>query len=168
MSSFIAKHPLDQQVVGAEPGILWWRVKFACGFLLILGVVLKYLFVSYPTMVHDYITQARVAAVLGGVVVLYHYHLLKQGFLQADPSARIMTSGGLFGLVRHPIYLGDMIMFLGLALLACNFLSIAVLAVGLIAVVKQASEEDAFLSRVYPAVYASWAPTTKRLIPGIY
>lgn len=168
MSSFVARYPLDRQAISEEPGIRWWRVKVACGFLLIMGVVLKYLSHAYPTLAHGYMTEARLAVVLGGMVVIYHYHLSRRGFLQADPSARIVTSGGLFGLVRHPMYLGDLIMYLGLTLLACNFLSITVLAVAILALVRQADEEDAFLSRVCPAIYAPWARSTKRLIPGIY
>jgi protein-S-isoprenylcysteine O-methyltransferase Ste14 len=168
MSSFIANYPLDRQAVSEEPGIRWWRMKVACGFLLILGVALKYLEVTYPTFSHGYISLARVAAVIGGAVVIYHYLLLRRRYLQADPAARIVTSGGLFGLVRHPMYLGDVVMYLGLALLACNFLSIAVLVVAIVALVRQAGEEDAFLLKTYPAVYTPWARTTKRLIPGIY
>jgi protein-S-isoprenylcysteine O-methyltransferase Ste14 len=168
MSSFIASYPLDRQAISEEPGIRWWRVKVACGSLLILGVVLKYLVFEYPTFTHDYTNQARLVAVLGGAVVIYHYLLIKRGYLQADPSARIVTSGGLFPLVRHPMYLGDMIMYLGLTLLACNFFSIALLVVAMVALVRQAGEEDAFLSRAYPAEYGPWARATKRLIPGIY
>lgn len=168
MSSFVPNYPLDRQAISEDPGIRWWRVKVACGFLLILGVALKYLADTYPTIFHGYTSLARVAAVLGGAVVIYHYLLIRRGYLQADPSARIVISGGLFGLVRHPMYLGDMVMYLGLTLLACNFMSIAVMAVAMVALVRQAGEEEAFLSRVYPAVYGPWARSTKRLIPGIY
>lgn len=172
MSNSIARLTPDAfaggQVVNGEPGIRWWRVKVACGFLLVLGVVLKYLADTYPTFLHGYTTFARLAVVSGGLLVIYHYFLIKRGYLQPEPSARIVTTGGLFGVVRHPMYFGDMIMYLGLTLLACNFLSIALLAVALLALVRQATDEDAFLSRVYPAVYRPWARSTRRLIPGLY
>lgn len=172
MSNSIARLTPDAfsggQAVGGEPGIRWWRVKVACGFLLVLGVVLKYLTDTYPTFLHGYSTVARLVVLLGGALVIYHFILVRHGYRQPDASARIVTSGGLFRFVRHPIYLGDMIMYLGLTLLACNFLSLAVLAVALVALVRQACEEDAFLSRVYPAVYMPWARRTRRLIPGIY
>ena len=172
MSNSIARVAPDAfsggQAVGGEPGIRWWRVKVACGFLLVLGVVLKYLAETYPTLYHGNTAFARLAVVFGGVLVIYHYLLIKRGYRQAEPAARIVTTGGLFGLVRHPMYFGDIVMYLGLTLLACNFLSVALMAVALLALVRQASEEDAFLSRVYPAVYVPWARRTKRLVPGIY
>jgi len=76
---------------------------------------------------------------------------------------------GLFAVVRHPNYLGDVLWALGWAIVANNFLAFfipAVAAAGFI--LKFIPELSAYLSDRYGEQYEEWAKRTKRIFPHIY
>ncbi len=76
---------------------------------------------------------------------------------------------GLYRIVRHPSYLGLLIMFLGIGLGTRNWLSlIAILAPTTAALLYRIHVEESALLAHFGEDYATYASQTKRLIPGIY
>lgn len=75
---------------------------------------------------------------------------------------------GLYGIIRHPSYLGSLVTFAGLGLALENWLSLLVLlALPAAAIVYRISvEEKALLDHFGPA-YRDYMRRTRRLIPGI-
>jgi protein-S-isoprenylcysteine O-methyltransferase Ste14 len=78
-----------------------------------------------------------------------------------------LVDHGIYGHVRHPIYLGVLLSALGWALLAASTVALG-LAIGLAVLLDlKARREEAWLRERYPD-YAGYAHRTRRFVPGIY
>lgn len=76
---------------------------------------------------------------------------------------------GLFSIVRHPNYLGDVLWALGWAIMTRNVWALFIPVVAAAAFAFMFIPElSAYLSKRYDKQYESWARRTKRLIPYIY
>jgi protein-S-isoprenylcysteine O-methyltransferase Ste14 len=86
---------------------------------------------------------------------------------EVRPDTEIVT-GGPFGLVRHPLYLSVLLMWLGGALALLN----GVLAVGYLLLVPafelRARKEEEMLSRHFGDAYAAYARRVPRLMPRLH
>lgn len=76
-----------------------------------------------------------------------------------------LTTQGVYRYIRHPIYIGDIFLLLGLELALNSWLVLAVPFIFLF-VVKQALAEEALLSKTLPG-YKEYCAQTKRFIPFI-
>jgi protein-S-isoprenylcysteine O-methyltransferase Ste14 len=76
-----------------------------------------------------------------------------------------LVTGGIYRYIRHPIYIGDVLMLTGLELALNSWLVLTVL-IPLVVGVKQALAEEALLSRVFPD-YEAYRKRTKRFIPFV-
>jgi protein-S-isoprenylcysteine O-methyltransferase Ste14 len=77
-----------------------------------------------------------------------------------------LVSGGLYRLIRHPIYTGDLLLLFGLELSLNSWLVLAVAALA-IAVSAKAAREEKNLIGGLPA-YAAYYRRTKRFIPFVF
>jgi protein-S-isoprenylcysteine O-methyltransferase Ste14 len=76
---------------------------------------------------------------------------------------------GLYRLVRHPSYLGLLLIFLAVGLRSANLVSFAVMLIPpTIAILYRIYVEEAALLQAFGEDYADYVRVTKRLIPGIY
>src|SRR5579862_1634351 len=83
------------------------------------------------------------------------------------PEARRLVTWGPYALVRHPLYLGEIVAVAGVAL---QYLSVwALLLLGLLCIVQlqRMKNEERVLSRVFPE-YGDYMARTARLVPGVY
>jgi len=75
----------------------------------------------------------------------------------------------LFGLVRHPNYLGDILWAAGWALLTLNFWALLIPAVAATAFIFMFIPKlSAYLAGRYGEQYETWRQRTKRLVPFVY
>lgn len=82
-------------------------------------------------------------------------------------AAREVRTTGIYGWVRHPMYLSDIVMRLGYVFSHPSVWIVALFAVSSACYVARAVLEERFLSSVDPA-YAAYMRTTRyRFIPGI-
>ena len=76
---------------------------------------------------------------------------------------------GLYRFVRHPSYLGLLIVFLAVGLHARNWLSLAIMLVPTtLALLYRIHIEEAALRQAFGEEYAAYSQVTKRLIPGVF
>ena len=75
---------------------------------------------------------------------------------------RLLCAGGLFARVRHPIYLGDMLLWAGFAVYPPTIVSLALLAVAFWAIWRQAVREDAEMAESFGQQHAAWRARTGR------
>lgn len=76
---------------------------------------------------------------------------------------------GLYRIVRHPSYLGLLIILLGIGLATRNLASlIAVLVPTTVALLYRIHVEESVLLAHFGEDYAAYSRETKRLIPGVY
>lgn len=80
---------------------------------------------------------------------------------------RLQTTG-LYGFVRHPSYLGIVLMDLGFALIFRSLLALLVLPVVFHMFKRRMDEEESLLGREFGAEYEAYRERTARLLPGLY
>ena len=97
---------------------------------------------------------------------LWHYLLLKrQGGDVCNPS-RLVTSKGLFPFVRHPMYLGDILVVIFLGLSWFNWVSCLIGCLTILAIWRLAQAEDQTLRRRFNEMYPDWFTRTGLILPS--
>jgi protein-S-isoprenylcysteine O-methyltransferase Ste14 len=76
---------------------------------------------------------------------------------------------GLYRFVRHPSYLGLLLVFVAIGLHSCSWTAFAVVLVPTTAaVLYRVHVEELALRKAFGADYVAYSRTTARLIPGVY
>jgi protein-S-isoprenylcysteine O-methyltransferase Ste14 len=105
---------------------------------------------------------------LGAAVVIAASRALgKVSPFPRPPRSGQLTERGPFRIVRHPLYLGALVFFLGISLLASPLALVPVAALAVVFGLKSAVEES-FLHTAYPAYRDYCRRTRYRLIPFVY
>ena len=81
--------------------------------------------------------------------------------------AREITERGPYRLVRHPLYLGEMVSLLGLAVAAGSIAAFAAWAVFVVLQVYRARREEQVLLAALPG-YQAYRARTAALLPGVF
>ena len=81
------------------------------------------------------------------------------------PEARGLVAHGPYRLVRHPVYLGELISAIGLLLAKPNVLIVLLFAVFVALQYWRTIYEERALSEVFPTQYPAYAQRVARLIP---
>jgi protein-S-isoprenylcysteine O-methyltransferase Ste14 len=80
-----------------------------------------------------------------------------------------VVSEGIYRRIRHPGYLGVIILFLGAGLSTSNWIALAVIAIMMIpAYLRRMSVEEGMLAESLGSAYVEYMKRTRRLIPFIY
>ena len=98
------------------------------------------------------------------------YTEYKRHVWKANPeNRRRLYTRGLFSMVRHPNYLGDLISFSGLCLISGRYFTAFIPAVLLAGFIfSNIPALDAHLQQRYGAAYSEYAERTRKLIPFLY
>jgi len=145
----------------------WWGLKVACGAALIALVVDRFLVGLVPIPAAPPVVLGQMITGLGAVIVVFHYACIKRANPNPATPERLVTHRGLFRWIRHPVYLGDLFVFAGLALLAPSVVALACLLVGGWAVRAQAQVEDRYVAQRFGAGHQAWRRHTGLLVPRI-
>ncbi len=83
--------------------------------------------------------------------------------------AQSLNTTGIYSLVRHPLYLGNFLMYLGISMLTCStaFVSVFVLVYWIYYERIMYCEEQ-FLQRKFGEAFLSWASQTPAFIPRLH
>ena len=87
--------------------------------------------------------------------------------LSVIPQARSAVATGPYRLVRHPLYLGELVAFAGLALHVGRWPAALALVLQVGLQVYRALREEALLEREIPG-YAEYAARTDRIVPWVW
>jgi protein-S-isoprenylcysteine O-methyltransferase Ste14 len=83
--------------------------------------------------------------------------------------SQTMQRSGLYKIVRHPSYLGMLIIFFAIGVHSRNWLAFAMVMVPTtVALLYRIHVEEIALRQAFGAQYVDYSKSTKRLIPGIY
>lgn len=118
-----------------------------------------------PSLFQASTAIAQGLVILGALISLWHYRLLKLNSADISTPESLVSRYGLYQWVRHPMYLGDGIAFLGLFLLVPNLLSVFVLVLAYVALFKQGKVEDAYMKQRFEREFKQWSVSSKLIVP---
>jgi protein-S-isoprenylcysteine O-methyltransferase Ste14 len=84
----------------------------------------------------------------------------------AVPRARNLVRSGPYGLVRHPLYVGEIVTFFGAILVDLSAVKIGIFLLLVAVQAYRALQEEKVLTEVFPE-YRDYAATTSRFIPRV-
>ena len=106
----------------------------------------------------------------GGVLRIWPVFVLGERFsgLVAIQRGHTLVTGGPYRFIRHPSYLGLIVMALGWALAFRSGAGVLLAAITLVPLVARIRAEEALLHRYFGAPYDAYRSRTWRMVPGLY
>jgi protein-S-isoprenylcysteine O-methyltransferase Ste14 len=89
------------------------------------------------------------------------------GLVAIQPGHRLVTTG-LYGVIRHPSYLGLFVLALGWGLAFRAGVGVAIAVMMLVVVLARIEAEERLLSETFGAEYEAYRARTWRLVPYLY
>ena len=124
--------------------IYHWNILFAIGILIIM---------------------------VGFIIRIISIRTLKQYFTYSVAKAenQEIIEKGLYKYIRHPGYLGQLIIFTGISISLSNWLSVILMLLStLVGYVNRIRVEEKFITEEMGDIYSNYQKRTKKLIPKIY
>jgi protein-S-isoprenylcysteine O-methyltransferase Ste14 len=108
--------------------------------------------------------------IAGGALRMWPVFVLGRRFsgLVAIQPGHALATRGVYGIIRHPSYLGLLVNSLGWALAFRSGVGVVLAALTLVPLVARIRAEEKLLNEQFGAEYAAYRARTSRLIPGIY
>jgi protein-S-isoprenylcysteine O-methyltransferase Ste14 len=106
----------------------------------------------------------------GGVLRLWPVFVLGSrfsGLVAIQPGHTLVTSG-VYGVIRHPSYLGLLLNSLGWALAFRSGVGVILTVVTILPIVARIRAEERLLRAQFGGEYDTYCARTSRLIPGLY
>jgi protein-S-isoprenylcysteine O-methyltransferase Ste14 len=107
---------------------------------------------------------------VGGVLRLAPVFVLGRrfsGLVAIQPEHRLATSG-LYGIIRHPSYLGLFVLMLGWGLAFRSGVGVVIAVLSLGVLLARIEAEERLLSESFGAEYEAYRARTWRLVPYVY
>ena len=141
-----------------------WNPKITA----LLGSVFTFLILLTPRSVSDPLWDglSTVVILIGNTVACLAVLDLGR-CMSIMPEARKLVTGGLYGRIRHPLYLAQEIAVLGFCLQFRSWQAVLILAVHLYLQIRRMQFEEGILAKAFPG-YADYMQRTYRLLPGLY
>jgi protein-S-isoprenylcysteine O-methyltransferase Ste14 len=106
----------------------------------------------------------------GGALRIWPVFVLGQRFsgLVAIQPGHTLVTDGIYGVIRHPSYLGLLVSSLGWALAFRSVVGVLLVALLIPPLIARIRAEERLLRSQFGAEYDAYCRRTSRLIPGIY
>lgn len=166
--------PITDRVIEAKDGFKMGMGKRGEGWV-ILQLLLLAIILSVP-LIDGSVEFPLWLRVLGGLIVITAGAVVIMGalalgrnltpFPRPIPGGHLITHG-IYGIVRHPLYMAAIIGTFGWGLMIANLLDIGLVTVVFLFVDLKSRREEEWLLEAYPE-YASYRRRVKKLIPWIY
>lgn len=154
----------------SDKSSLWWLYG-----LITLGYALSFSIGATKTgRIYDWNTFFAIGMalfVIGLIIRIHSIGTLKQYFTysvsQVENHPLIKT--GLYKIIRHPGYLGQLLIFAGISISLSNWLSVLFMIIPVsIGYIYRIKVEESFMVEQMGEGYLNYQKRTKRLIPMIY
>jgi len=154
---------------------------FIVWFSTVPPIVLEYLLRAHPTFADGVGSLSTLFPLLGylgcfvlafgitirlvAVATLQRYFTVSVSILEKHK----IVDTGIYGLIRHPAYLGHLTSLLGIGLILGNWVGLlALVLLPLAGILYRIQVEERLLLLYFGASYQAYANRTKRLLPGIW
>jgi protein-S-isoprenylcysteine O-methyltransferase Ste14 len=108
-----------------------------------------------------------VAVGLGLAMLVVHQNSYAAATITVEPEQELVSTG-LYGLVRHPMYFGALIMLIGTPLALDSYWGLAMLAAGLPILVFRILDEEKALTQELTGYVEYTRKVHHRLVPGVW
>ncbi len=112
------------------------------------------------------IISATLVTILGIAFTLYSLGTLGKN-VSIIPQARRLVQTGPYKLVRHPVYLGELVSIFGVILARPSTSAVAIYCLLIALLIYRALQEEKLLADIFPE-YNSYFMRKARFIPGIF
>ena len=141
-----------------------WNPKITA----LLGTLFTYLILLTPRSPSDALWDSfSTVLILVGTTIAILAVLDLGRSMSIMPEARKLVTGGLYGRIRHPLYLAEEIAVLGFCLQFRTWQAAPILIVHLYFQIRRMDWEEGILAKAFPG-YAEYKQRTCRLLPGLY
>ena len=154
---FTVRHVPERTVVGFYP-----RCAAVAGTFLSVGIVLL------PAQeLSSVLYLASLVLIISGTVFAICAGLVLGRSISILPQARQLVTWGPYALIRHPLYLGEIIAIVGVALQYLSAWALLLLVLVCAIQLQRIKYEERVLLQVFPE-YRDYMARTARLVPGVY
>lgn len=123
-------------------------------------------FVPHTTLVYS---LGLALCLLGAALAIWSRHLLGQNWslsVQLKMEHELIQSGP-YRFVRHPIYSGLLLLFIGNALMVGDWRGILAVAIVFVSFWRKLRQEEGWLTQQFGAAYHAYQQRTKALVPAV-
>ena len=164
--AFLEKRLDAREKQAAQKGVLAWAaLMFMAGFVL-AGLDHRFGWSKMPMAV-----SVAASAVFLLAYVLYAEVMRENAYLSRTvrvEEGQQVVDTGLYGLVRHPMYMATLLLFLAMPLIMGSWFSLAVFAAYPAIIIVRLRDEEELLTRELPG-YAEYKKKVRyRLIPFVW
>jgi protein-S-isoprenylcysteine O-methyltransferase Ste14 len=138
--------------------------RFAAGAGTFLGIGIVML---PPEELSSGLYLISLLLIIGGTVFAVWATLSLARSISIMPEARRLVTSGPYAFVRHPLYVGEFVLLLGVALQHLMPWALLLLAVQCMFQFERMKKEERVLAQAFPN-YADYISRTARLLPGLY
>jgi protein-S-isoprenylcysteine O-methyltransferase Ste14 len=142
-------------------GFIPKAVAFLGAFLGVAILSLPHQTISWPLQL------LSTVLVLGGMGFAAYSLMWLGRSISVMSEARNLVTGGPYGFVRHPLYLGEEVALIGLTLQFLSPMAVIVLAMQMALQLFRMGYEEEVMREAFPE-YADYELRVKRLVPGLY
>ena len=141
-----------------------WKPKITA----LLGTLFTYLVLLTPRSASDPIwdSPSTVLILIGSTMACLAVLDLGRS-MSIMPEARKLVTSGLYGRIRHPLYLAEEIAALGFCLQFRSWQAAPILVVHFYFQIRRMEFEEGILVKAFPG-FAEYKQRTYRLLPGLY
>jgi protein-S-isoprenylcysteine O-methyltransferase Ste14 len=121
---------------------------------------------SRPSDNPNVLLLASMVTIFGIAIAIYSLSTLGRSF-SIIPQARKVVQTGPYKLVRHPVYLGELISIFGVVLARPSTIAMAIYCLLTALLIYRALQEEKLLVGIFPE-YETYSLKRARFIPGIF
>ena len=154
---FVVRHVPQRTAAGFYP-----RCVAVAGTFLSVGIVLLPL-----QELSSALYLASLVLITSGTVFAIYAGLVLGRSISILPEARRLVTWGPYALVRHPLYLGEIVAVVGVAMQYLSAWALLLAGLQFAFQLQRMKNEERVLSQVFPE-YGDYMAQTARLVPGVY
>ena len=139
-------------------------------FLLFMAVWLSDMFLEYSSFLNEYIPVA-VRLAIGIILLVVSGYMAKTGLslvFGKKAQSQGVTRKGVFNFVRHPIYLSEIILYLGLLVLHTSLAALFIWIIAILFLHYISRHEEKLLLAKYGKEYEQYMKEVPMWFPHLY